>query len=32
MPAPELPVTERGALLYDVSRAVDSALNVRSGA
>jgi uncharacterized protein len=27
MPAPELPVTDRGALLYDVSRAVERALN-----
>ena len=26
MPAPDLPVTERGALLYDVSRAVARAL------
>lgn len=26
MPAPELPVTERGALLYDVSRAVEAAV------
>jgi uncharacterized protein YprB with RNaseH-like and TPR domain len=25
MPAPELPITERGALLYDVSRAVEAA-------
>jgi uncharacterized protein len=27
MPAPEVPVTERGALLYDVSRAVERALS-----
>jgi len=26
MPAPDLPVTERGALLYDVSQAVERAL------
>jgi hypothetical protein len=26
MPAPALPVTERGALLYDVNRAVERAL------
>jgi hypothetical protein len=25
MPAPELPVTDRGAMLYDVSRAVEAA-------
>jgi len=31
MPAPELPVTDRGALLYDVSKAVERAFTSRQG-
>jgi hypothetical protein len=32
MPAAELPVTDRGALLYDVSRAVERALAAHESA
>jgi hypothetical protein len=31
MPAPELPVTDRGALLYDVSKEVARACAARQG-
>ncbi len=32
MPAPELPVTDRGAMLYDVTKAVDAACSARRSA